>query len=198
MTPAQAPQLGLLGSPPDPVGRFPMWEGPSLTIVVTRLQSHPLEWPAYVLPRARPQVPPQNLHRDGGAGARGAGVDECLDHPAFAPCLSVHGYPWRGQNHGVTRVGQVAQLPRCGRHRWHHGRALWRLPSLYRHRCRSVRGLHRVGCGVQPWRRRSAVPVGASGLQASARPLQGLHDRRGTHAHQHRVQRDVENSGRAA
>ena len=33
MTPALAPQLGLLGSPPDPVGRFPMWEGPSGWIV---------------------------------------------------------------------------------------------------------------------------------------------------------------------
>ncbi len=33
MTPALAPQLGLLGSPPDPVGRFPMWEGPSGLIV---------------------------------------------------------------------------------------------------------------------------------------------------------------------
>ena len=29
MTPALAPRLGLLGSPPDPVGRFPMREGPS-------------------------------------------------------------------------------------------------------------------------------------------------------------------------
>ena len=29
-TPALAPQLGLLGSPPDPVGRFTMREGPSL------------------------------------------------------------------------------------------------------------------------------------------------------------------------
>ena len=33
MTPALAPQLGLLGSPPDPVGRFTMWEGPSEAIV---------------------------------------------------------------------------------------------------------------------------------------------------------------------
>ena len=33
MTPALAPQLGLLGSPSDPVGRFTMREGPSLLIV---------------------------------------------------------------------------------------------------------------------------------------------------------------------
>ena len=33
LTPALAPQLGLLGSPPDPVGRFTMREGPSLSIV---------------------------------------------------------------------------------------------------------------------------------------------------------------------
>ncbi|MFT7324726.1 MAG: DNA polymerase-3 subunit gamma/tau [Rhodoferax sp.] len=42
MTPALAPQLGLLGSPSDPVGRFTMREGPSLDIVValpTGLQS---------------------------------------------------------------------------------------------------------------------------------------------------------------
>jgi hypothetical protein len=30
LTPALAPQLGLLGSPPDPVGRFTMREGPSV------------------------------------------------------------------------------------------------------------------------------------------------------------------------
>jgi len=34
LAPALAPQLGLLGSPPDPVGRFTMREGPSLLIVV--------------------------------------------------------------------------------------------------------------------------------------------------------------------
>jgi len=34
LTPALAPQLGLLGSPPDPVGRFTMWEGPSLLIIL--------------------------------------------------------------------------------------------------------------------------------------------------------------------
>ena len=34
MTPALASQLGLLGSPPDPVGRFTMREGPSAGIVV--------------------------------------------------------------------------------------------------------------------------------------------------------------------
>jgi len=34
LTPALTPQLGLLGSPPDPVGRFTMWEGPSVSIVV--------------------------------------------------------------------------------------------------------------------------------------------------------------------
>ena len=33
MTPALATQLGLLGSPPDPVGRFTMREGPSKPIV---------------------------------------------------------------------------------------------------------------------------------------------------------------------
>jgi hypothetical protein len=33
LTPALTPQLGLLGSPPDPVGRFAMREGPSLSIV---------------------------------------------------------------------------------------------------------------------------------------------------------------------
>jgi len=33
LTPALAPQLGLLGSPPDPVGRFTMREGPSTSIV---------------------------------------------------------------------------------------------------------------------------------------------------------------------
>jgi len=33
LTPALAPQLGLLGSPPDPVGRFTMREGPSMGIV---------------------------------------------------------------------------------------------------------------------------------------------------------------------
>ncbi len=33
MTPALTPQLGLLGSPPDPVGRFTMREGPSPSIV---------------------------------------------------------------------------------------------------------------------------------------------------------------------
>jgi len=33
LTPALAPQLGLLGSPPDPVGRFTMREGPSKRIV---------------------------------------------------------------------------------------------------------------------------------------------------------------------
>lgn len=33
-TPALAPQLGLLGSPPDPVGRFPMRGGPSAGIVI--------------------------------------------------------------------------------------------------------------------------------------------------------------------
>ena len=33
LTPALAPQLGLLGSPPDPVGRFTMREGPSKSIV---------------------------------------------------------------------------------------------------------------------------------------------------------------------
>ena len=36
MTPALAPQLGLLGSPSDPVGRFTMREGPSLSIVRQR------------------------------------------------------------------------------------------------------------------------------------------------------------------
>jgi hypothetical protein len=36
LTPALAPQLGLLGSPPDPVGRFTMREGPSEPIVVGR------------------------------------------------------------------------------------------------------------------------------------------------------------------
>jgi DNA polymerase-3 subunit gamma/tau len=35
LTPALAPQLGLLGSPPDPVGRFTMREGPSGRIVAT-------------------------------------------------------------------------------------------------------------------------------------------------------------------
>ena len=34
MTPALAPQLGLLGSPSDPVGRFTMREGPSPAIVI--------------------------------------------------------------------------------------------------------------------------------------------------------------------
>jgi hypothetical protein len=35
LTPALNPQLGLLGSPPDPVGRFTMREGPSgVTLVV--------------------------------------------------------------------------------------------------------------------------------------------------------------------
>ena len=38
MTPALVPQLGLLGSPPDPVGRFSMREGPS-GFIVTRLQT---------------------------------------------------------------------------------------------------------------------------------------------------------------
>ena len=33
LTPALAPQLGLLGSPSDPVGRFTMREGPSASIV---------------------------------------------------------------------------------------------------------------------------------------------------------------------
>jgi len=33
LTPALAPQLGLLGSPSDPVGRFTMREGPSADIV---------------------------------------------------------------------------------------------------------------------------------------------------------------------
>lgn len=33
MTPALALQLGLLGSPPDPVGHFTMREGPSPSIV---------------------------------------------------------------------------------------------------------------------------------------------------------------------
>jgi hypothetical protein len=33
LTPALTPQLGLLGSPPDPVGRFTMREGPSFRIV---------------------------------------------------------------------------------------------------------------------------------------------------------------------
>ena len=33
MTPALTPQLGLLGSPPDPVGRLTMREGPSPAIV---------------------------------------------------------------------------------------------------------------------------------------------------------------------
>jgi len=37
LTPALAPQLGLLGSPPDPVGRFTMREGPSNSIVSRRL-----------------------------------------------------------------------------------------------------------------------------------------------------------------
>ncbi len=34
LTSALAPQLGLLGSPPDPVGRFTMRGGPSIRIVV--------------------------------------------------------------------------------------------------------------------------------------------------------------------
>ncbi len=45
MTPALDPQLGLLGSPPDPVGRFPMWEGPSREIVRSSRALRGLELP---------------------------------------------------------------------------------------------------------------------------------------------------------
>jgi hypothetical protein len=38
LTPALDSQLGLLGSPPDPVGRFTMREGPS-TVIVNALQA---------------------------------------------------------------------------------------------------------------------------------------------------------------
>jgi DNA polymerase-3 subunit gamma/tau len=39
------------------------------------------------------------------------GPDQCADHAAPAPRLPVHRHPWRGQDHGVTHSGQVAQLP---------------------------------------------------------------------------------------
>ena len=47
-------------------------------------------------------------------------------------------------------------------------------------------------------RGRSAGPAGAGGLQAGAGALQGLHDRRGAHADQPRLQRHAQDAGGAA
>ncbi|WP_418134859.1 DNA polymerase III subunit gamma/tau C-terminal domain-containing protein [Acidovorax carolinensis] len=62
----------------------------------------------------------------------------------------------------------------------------------------AVSRLHRTRCGLEPWRGRGAEPAGAGGVQAGAGALQGLHDRRSAHAHEHGVQRHAQDAGRAA
>jgi DNA polymerase III delta prime subunit len=63
---------------------------------------------------------------------------------------------------------------------------------------RPLCGLHRAGRGLQPRGGRGAEPAGAGGVQAGAGALQGLHDRRSAHAHQHGLQRHAQDAGRAA
>ena len=69
---------------------------------------------------------------------------------------------------------------------------------MHRDRCRPLCRLHRARCRLQPRRGRGAGLARTGGLQAGAGALQGLHDRRSAHAHQHRLQRHAEDAGGAA
>ena len=152
----------------------------------------------HVVPCARPQIPSAQFCGNGGAGPCGAGLVQCAVIRAFAPCLSVHRHARRGQDHGGADTGQIAQLRGCRRAGWHYRHALRCVPGLRGHRQRALCGLHRTRCRVQPQRGRDAIPAGAGGLQTGARALQGLHDRRGAHAHRPCVQRHAQDAGRAA
>ena len=152
----------------------------------------------HVLSCARPQIPSAQFCGNGGAGPCGAGLVQRAVIRAVTPCVSVHRHARRGQDYRGTDTGQIAQLRGCRRARRYHRHALRCVSGLRGHRQRALCGLHRARCRVQPQRRRDAVLAGAGGLQAGARALQGLHDRRGAHADRPCVQRHAQDPGRAA
>ncbi|VVE08920.1 hypothetical protein PEP31012_02528 [Pandoraea eparura] len=136
---------------------------------------------------------PQRLLDPGGPGACRACVDARARATAFASRLLVYRHAWRGQDNALAHSGQGAQL-RDG----DYGRAVRRVQGLPGDRRRALRRLRRNGRGIESRRRRDDVVARKGRLRAGGRPLQGLHDRRGAHAHGARVQRDAQDARRAA
>ncbi len=153
---------------------------------------------AHELPRAGPQVPTAHFRGAARAGARRAGSGQRADAAAATPRLPLHRHARRGQDDGVAHPREVAQLHGRGRPRRHHRHTLRRVRGLPRHRQRALRRLRGTRRRIQP-RRRGDHPVARpGGLQAGARTLQGLHDRRSAHAVEPRLQCDAEDAGGAA
>ena len=147
----------------------------------------------HVLSRPRPQVASQAIRRAGRPGTRGPRAHQCAGQRPRSPCLPVHGYARRGQDHHRPHLRQIAEL-REG----HQCRSLRPVRGLPGHRCRPLyrsagdrRCLeHRCGRCARSDRERA--------VHALARQVQGLSDRRSAHAVESGVQRAAEDAGGAA
>ncbi|CAB3770374.1 hypothetical protein LMG29739_05771 [Paraburkholderia solisilvae] len=145
------------------------------------------------LSSSRTQVAAERFRVARRTGARGARAHARARRRPSASCLSVYRNARRRQDHAVAHLRQSAQL-----RDWGDRHAVRRMPRVSGDRRRALCRLCRDGCGEQSRGRRNGGAAGTRGVCAGRCALQGLYDRRSAHAHQSRVQRDVEDAGRAA
>ena len=107
---------------------------------------------------------PQDLRRNGRAGARGAGADQCAHAEPPAPRLPADRHARRGQDHARADHRQGAQL-RDRRHR----HAVRRLRGLQRDRRGPLRRPDRAGRRLQHPGRPDARAAGERAVRADPR-----------------------------
>ena len=151
------------------------------------------------LPRAGAQIPALDLRRPDRPGRHGAhGVERLRGRPHPAG-LDPHRRARRRQDHDGAHFGARAQLRIARRldHRPDHQDAGARRALPGDHGFAPSRR-HRDGRGVPQRRRRRARDQRRGALRAGLGALQGLYPRRSAHALRRRLQRAVEDAGRAA